>query len=51
MKSLKDEQQLEAFMVKHGDNIVDRVGDEVDRLEKEIMRKYPDIRHVDLESL
>ncbi|KAH7731783.1 Protein Y71H2AM.9 [Aphelenchoides avenae] len=51
VKSLKNEQELEEFMVTHGDKIVDRVGDEVDRLEKEIMRKYPDIRHVDLESL
>lgn len=42
---------MEQFMLNHGEKIIDRVGDEVDRIEREITKKHPDIRHVDLEAL
>lgn len=33
---MKTPEQLEAFMLKHGENIIDTLGAEVDRLEKEL---------------
>lgn len=35
----------------HGEKIIDKLGDEVDRLERKITTRHPDIRHVDLESM
>ncbi|KJH52881.1 cation diffusion facilitator family transporter [Dictyocaulus viviparus] len=51
VKSLKDEKELEDFMKTHGEKIIDLLGDEIDRIEGEITKKHPDIRHVDLEAL
>jgi len=51
VKSFKDPKDMEQFMLNHGERIIDRVGDEVDRIEKQITKKHPDIRHVDLEAL
>lgn len=38
-------------MLKHGENIVDLLGAEVDRIEYELKTKHPEVRHVDLEVL
>lgn len=43
--------ELESFLLKHGENIVDRVGAEIDRIERNLRKRYPDLRHVDLEVL
>lgn len=51
VKAMDDPEQFENFMVNHGEKIIDRIGDEVDRIETNITKKYPDIRHVDLEAL
>uniref|UniRef100_A0A0N5A6Z6 Proton-coupled zinc antiporter SLC30A9, mitochondrial n=1 Tax=Parastrongyloides trichosuri TaxID=131310 RepID=A0A0N5A6Z6_PARTI len=51
VKEFKNTEQLEEFMTIHGEKVIDRIGDEVDRLETRIMKRHPDIRHVDLESL
>ncbi|KAL7976423.1 hypothetical protein Chor_015487 [Crotalus horridus] len=48
VKTLED---LEAFMLKHGENIIDALGAEVDRLEKDLKKLNPEVRHVDLEIL
>ena len=48
MNSLED---AEAFMLKHGENIVDSLGAEEDRIEKKLRKMYPELRHVDLEVL
>ncbi|XP_026555581.1 zinc transporter 9 [Pseudonaja textilis] len=48
VKTLED---LEAFMLKHGENIIDTLGAEVDRLEKDLKKLNPEVRHVDLEIL
>lgn len=36
MKSLKAIEDVDAFMLKHGENIVDLIGAEIDRIEKEL---------------
>jgi PREDICTED: similar to solute carrier family 30 (zinc transporter), member 9 len=36
MQSLKTIDEVEAFFLKHGENIVDLLGGEVDRIEKEL---------------
>ncbi|PAV56556.1 hypothetical protein WR25_23857 [Diploscapter pachys] len=51
VKEIQTEPELEQFMEQHGEKIIDRLGDEIDRIEKEITTKHPDIRHVDLEAL
>lgn len=51
VSDIKTEEQLEVFMESHGERIIDRLGDEIDRIEGEITKKHPDIRHVDLEAL
>ncbi|XP_033116826.1 zinc transporter 9-like [Anneissia japonica] len=51
MKKFETLEQLEQFMLRHGENIIDNLGMEVDRIEKEIKNVNPDVRHVDLEIL
>ncbi|XP_017778546.1 PREDICTED: zinc transporter 9 isoform X2 [Nicrophorus vespilloides] len=43
--------QLEEFMLKHGEAIVDMLGGEIDRIEMKLRKKHPEIRHCDLEIL
>ena len=43
--------ELEGFMLKHGEGIVDTVGGEVDRMELKLKKNHPEIRHCDLEIL
>uniref|UniRef100_A0A0K0FZL6 Zinc transporter 9 (inferred by orthology to a human protein) n=1 Tax=Strongyloides venezuelensis TaxID=75913 RepID=A0A0K0FZL6_STRVS len=51
VKEFQKPEELEEFMIVHGEKVIDRIGDEVDRLETKITKRHPDIRHVDLESL
>ena len=58
MKSLLDEtRQLETegelfqFLLSQGEQIIDTLALEVDRLEKEIKKRFPEAKHVDLEVL
>merc|ERR1712029_213661 len=51
VQQIKTKAEMEAFMLKHGENTVDCLGEQVDRLEKELKEKHPDVRHVDLEVL
>merc|ERR1719189_956087 len=48
---VENEAQLEAFLLKHGENMVDCLGAEVDRIEKNLKKNHPEVRHVDLEVL
>ncbi|XP_037035022.1 zinc transporter 9-like isoform X1 [Bradysia coprophila] len=41
--------ELQEFILHHGENIVDMMGDEIDRLEKKLSSKFPKVRHIDLE--
>ncbi|CAJ0568322.1 unnamed protein product, partial [Mesorhabditis spiculigera] len=51
VKSMESEHELQEWMEQHGEKIIDRLGVEIDRIEGEITKKHPDIRHVDLEAL
>ncbi|XP_030767481.1 zinc transporter 9 [Sitophilus oryzae] len=51
IKKLENIDQLEEFMLKHGENIVDLMGGEIDRIEMKLRKKHPEIRHCDLEIL
>lgn len=50
-KEVKTIEECEDFMLRHGENIVDLLGAEVDRIENELKTKHPQVRHVDLEVL
>uniref|UniRef100_A0A914EMD8 Zinc transporter 9 n=1 Tax=Acrobeloides nanus TaxID=290746 RepID=A0A914EMD8_9BILA len=50
VKKMEKLEQFEEFMLHHGDQIVERIGDEVNRLEKKLQTKHPELTHVDLES-
>ena len=51
VKLIETPQDLELFMLKHGENVVDCLGEEVDRIEQELKKAHPEVRHVDLEVL
>lgn len=76
MKSFQNTDELEQFLLNHGENIVDLMGGEIDRIEMKLrvlnfnlicicyltiiknffhlyflQKKFPEIRHCDLEIL
>ncbi|CAD5122515.1 DgyrCDS10938 [Dimorphilus gyrociliatus] len=51
VNELKSVEDVEQFLLKHGENIIDTMGSEVDRIEKKLKKKHPEVRHVDLETL
>ncbi|XP_053973377.1 proton-coupled zinc antiporter SLC30A9, mitochondrial [Hylaeus volcanicus] len=51
VKGMENIDQLETFLLKHGEGIVDMVGGEIDRMELKLKKKHPEIRHCDLEIL
>ncbi|XP_046394734.1 zinc transporter 9 [Ischnura elegans] len=51
VKDMQNIDEMEAFLLKHGENIVDMLGAEIDRIEAKLREKYPEIRHCDLEIL
>ncbi|CAG9860785.1 unnamed protein product [Phyllotreta striolata] len=51
IKAIDNIDKLEEFMLKHGENLVDMMGGEIDRIEMKLRKKYPEIRHCDLEIL
>ncbi|XP_078048939.1 solute carrier family 30 member 9 isoform X2 [Augochlora pura] len=51
VKAMKNIDELETFMLKNGEGIVDMVGGEIDRMELKLKKKHPEIRHCDLEIL
>ncbi|XP_043478259.1 zinc transporter 9 isoform X2 [Leptopilina heterotoma] len=51
VKKMQNIDELEAFLLKHGENIVDLLGGEIDRIEVKLKKNHPEIRHCDLEIL
>ena len=51
IEKIKAEEDLERFLLNHGENIVDCLGEQVDRIERELKELHPEIRYVDLEVL
>ncbi|XP_076235999.1 solute carrier family 30 member 9 [Calliopsis andreniformis] len=51
VKAMENIDELETFLLKHGEGIVDMVGGEIDRMELKLKKKHPEIRHCDLEIL
>ena len=51
IEKIKAEEDLERFLLNHGENIVDSLGEQVDRIERELKELHPEIRYVDLEVL
>ena len=51
VKMIDTEAELEVFLLKHGEQMVDCMGAEVDRIEKNLKENHPEVRHVDLEVL
>lgn len=51
VRDIKSEKEVEAFILTHGEGVVDLLGAEVDRIEKELRRNHPKVKHVDLEVL
>lgn len=51
IKTFENIDQLEEFMLKHGEAIVDMMGGEIDRIEMKLRKNHPEIRHCDLEIL
>ncbi|XP_012566700.1 proton-coupled zinc antiporter SLC30A9, mitochondrial isoform X1 [Hydra vulgaris] len=48
---IKTPEELEQFLLEHGEQIIDVLGAQVDRLERNIKKNHPEVRHVDLEIL
>ena len=51
VRRLETEEQLEMFLLQHGENIVDCLGEQVDRIERRLKAMHPEVKHVDLEVL
>lgn len=51
VKLIKSPAELERFMLQHGENMVDLLGEQVDRIEKNLKAMHPEVKHVDLEVL
>ncbi|KZS06165.1 Zinc transporter 9 [Daphnia magna] len=51
VRKMKNINEMEAFLLKHGENIVDLLGAEIDRIENALRKKHPEVRHCDLELL
>lgn len=51
IETVKSEEDLAKFLLVHGENIVDCLGEQVDRIERELKEFHPEIRYVDLEVL
>jgi len=42
---------VEKYLLRHGEAIVDMMGAEIDRIEGDLRKAFPNIRHIDLEIL
>ncbi|XP_060654434.1 proton-coupled zinc antiporter SLC30A9, mitochondrial [Drosophila nasuta] len=51
VRGFRNVDDLESFLLDQGENIVDLMGGEIDRIEMNLRTQFPEIRHVDLEIL
>ncbi|XKL67410.1 hypothetical protein PGB90_002901 [Kerria lacca] len=51
VKNIKTIDEFESFLLRHSENIIDTMGGEIDRIEVKLRKKFPQIRHCDLEIL
>lgn len=51
VKQMKSIDEFESFLLRHSENIIDTLGGEIDRIEVKLRKKFPQIRHCDLEIL
>jgi solute carrier family 30 (zinc transporter), member 9 len=49
MQAVKNQEQAVLFMLKHGDNIVNILGAEINKIEADIKTQYPTVKHIDIE--
>lgn len=49
IENLKTEGDLRQFLLQYGDHVIETLGDEIDRIEKQIQHEIPDLKHIDLE--
>ena len=50
-ENFSDPKSMEAYLVKNGGRIVSALGAEVDRLERKVTDRRPEVKHIDLEIL
>lgn len=51
MNNLKRPDDVNTFLLNFGENIVDTLGAEIDRIEQSLKKAHPEVRHCDLEIL
>ncbi|KAH8420993.1 hypothetical protein KR222_000947 [Zaprionus bogoriensis] len=51
VREFRNHDEVETFLLDQGEQIVDLMGGEIDRIEMNLRTKFPEIRHVDLEIL
>ena len=51
IRKVKTHEDLERVILSYGEQVIDTLGAQVDRLENELKKKNPDLRHIDLEVL
>ncbi|KAJ3216020.1 hypothetical protein HK099_006099 [Clydaea vesicula] len=51
LKNSKTDEEIKEWVVKHGSGVIGMLGSEVDRLEWEIKKAVPQVKHCDLEIL
>lgn len=51
LQSCQSQRDMEVWLRKHGRGVVEQLGAEVDRLEVDIKKRAPEIKHCDLEVL
>ncbi|KAL7059270.1 hypothetical protein AAHC03_013559 [Spirometra sp. Aus1] len=49
VNGIKTEEQMIHFMLKHGDQIVNTLGAEINKIEDNIKKEFPDVKHIDIE--
>lgn len=51
VRQMKSIDEFESFLLGHCESIIDTLGGEIDRIEVKLRKKFPQIRHCDLEIL